>query len=409
MADHADRRRQPSQLHRTLECPGWVNQCEAQGIAPKPSGPDAQKGSAAHYLGQRCIEKDKEPDHLLGKLITIKDDGKVISIPCDEAMVEGVEVYVNEIRRKRSVLIGATFLVEEKLDLDWLVPGMFGTGDHIAIEPFYRLNVDDYKNGYISVEVEDNPALMAYALGALGKDNLHSIEEVTSTIIQPNAPHSDGPIRSIVYEVEQLYQWGYDVLVPGIKLAQSPDAPLKTGDWCKWCDAQVSKDSSCPQIRKDMFEVADVPHNPETLLPAKNVIFPLASKLGAEQLDRLLEFAAVFEDFLGNVRDEAYSRLEQRDDDRPTEWKLIAGKLANRTWGKTEKQVYDAVKTMLARKDVFVSKVLSPAQLEKALKKANQDITVIEKLLAERKPGKPRMVPADHKSPEFVAAKAMFE
>jgi len=394
---HAALIKQPSQLKRTLNCPGWGNMCAD--IPRKPSGKDALRGSAAHYLAEKCLRQGRDADHLRGREITIDDDvGGLSKHLVDDAMIDGVQAYLNEVNRKRNALIGAEFLVEERLDLSWLVPGMYGTGDHVAIEPLRKLYVDDYKNGYIVVEVDDNPQLMAYALGALGKDNLFMVDEVEVTITQPNAPHPDGPVRSAKYNAYNLYEWGDTVLKPMLEMAQTPDAPLAPGDWCKWCPAL--QNASCPEVKRRMFEVAEVDDAKGT---------PTApGSMSADQLDQALVFAEVITEWVKAAKAEALERHQKDRADKPKNWKMVAGRKGNRKWA-DESKVYPALKSMLPRKEVFKPEATkSPADIEKALKKAKKDFDITE-LLAERKPGKPTLVPITDKRQALPpAAETMF-
>ena len=163
MSNHAKKRAlQPSGFKRTMNCPGWGVFCDTHNIPPSPSSIYAIEGSAAHYLGEKCLRQNKDADHLVGKNITLDERGKLVKVKCTVEMADAVQVYVDEIRRKRASLVGATFKIEERLDLGWLVPGMSGTGDHVAIEPLGTLYVDDYKHGQgamveVGDAVGDNP------------------------------------------------------------------------------------------------------------------------------------------------------------------------------------------------------------------------------------------------------------
>ena len=425
MAEHAERIYQPSSFKRTINCPGWGQYCKRAGIKPKPSGEDAAMGSVAHHLAETCLTKEESPSVYLGgtgfynngrtgincsDIAPADQKGKHYIFPINDEMVDAVQVYLDEIYRKRQACLNGIFTVEQKLDLSWLVPGMFGTGDHIAIEPLGTLYVDDYKNGAgviveVGEKVGDNPQLSIYALGALGKGNPYMVEEVCATIVQPRAPHSDGSIRSIRYNVEELYWWGANVLLPAAEAARDPNAPLKAGDWCQWCDAE----GVCPELRKHALQAADVMFGDDTL-PTQVVTPPDPVMLDGPKLDRILEFADIFEAWLKAVKAEAYERLEQGALNAPNMVKLVSGKLPNRAWQGTDMQVFDALKTMLPRADIFAPEVVkSPAQMEKALMKVagmkRKDAqNLLFPLLKTRTPGKTIMVSVGDPRPALPPA-----
>lgn len=76
--------------------------------------------------------------------------------------------------------------------------GEFGTGDVTFVSP-QVLHIADYKNGYVMVDVELNMQMLCYLLGAIAKYGERA--EYKITVLQPNASHIDGPIRT--YNVSQ--------------------------------------------------------------------------------------------------------------------------------------------------------------------------------------------------------------
>lgn len=420
MAEHAKRILQPSSFKRTIGCPGWGQLCESLGIRPKTGNKYTYEGTAAHSLAEMCLRDNLAAASLLGGSIDFHSDGKNHRVKITEDMTEAVDVYLTEIRRKRVASVGAEYVVEKKLNMNWLIPGMFGTADHIIVEPLGKLYVDDYKHGQgVAVEVGDVPGdnvqTTLYALGAVGADNPYMVEEVCATIVQPRSAHSDGPVRSIIYDVDELYQWGYDVAVPAAKRAQEPDAPVTPGPWCKWCDANDPWDPQgvqCPAIREKAMELANVDFDKD-LVPLAPMNSPAPpSTLTGEQLGRILRFADVLDDWIKVVRSEAFSRLETNSPDAPVGYKLVQGKLSNRAWAKSENEVVKDVLQLapqVKKEQLFVTELKSPAQLEKVIKltqglPAKVAAALIEPLLSERSPGKPLMVPETDKRPAITSS-----
>ena len=217
----------PSGMFRALKCPGCINACD--GIPRKPSSKYAMEGSIAHFLGERCLKRNEAAEAYFGNWgwdNGAGENGIQVSYPTntdslrliqkiDDDMCEAVQVYLDEVRCARKAVTGSTFHIEQRLDISWLVPGMFGTGDHVIVEPLGCTYVHDYKHGKgVAVEAIGNTQARIYGLGALGEDNPNAVEEIENVIVQPRAPHPDGRTRRERMDVEDLYAWGYEVLKP---------------------------------------------------------------------------------------------------------------------------------------------------------------------------------------------------
>jgi hypothetical protein len=147
---------------------------------------------------------------------------------------------------------------------------MFGTNDASIWVPGYYLGVFDYKHGKGEiVEVEENSQLKYYALGALielcwddilgGFDWDRMPERIELVIVQPRAPHANGPVRrweidptalvedfvaemkDDVTAIDRLF-----AMFPNIERISAqevmdalPMEEFATGDWCKWCKAKA--------------------------------------------------------------------------------------------------------------------------------------------------------------------------
>jgi hypothetical protein len=113
--------------------------------------------------------------------------------------------------------------------------------------------VVDYKNGYNVVEHEDNEQLCAYLLGkAIETGFSHELYRVT--VVQPNAGHDEGRVRSFDMAAKELkaFQKTYRAGIERREEAEREfdDAEeqasaawaerwLVAGDHCMFCDAQA--------------------------------------------------------------------------------------------------------------------------------------------------------------------------
>ena len=214
----------PSSAHRWLICPGSVN---ATKDLPDTSSPYAEEGTRAHAL----------LEHLL------LHDGELPETPHPDDMIDAVMVaydYVQDL-----VGEGYQLYVEERVTVH---PELWGTAD-IILRKDEHLVVADFKFGYGFVEVEDNPQLLSYAIGAVrmvGK----GVKNITIAIIQPRAQGK--AVRTHDYSVADLARWWSDTLRPGIGAALSDDAPLVPDtEACKWCLAKAT----CPALAEKVISV----------------------------------------------------------------------------------------------------------------------------------------------------------
>jgi len=407
MSEHSEI--SPSGLHRVLNCPGSVRQC--RGLESK-SSMYSMDGSIVHDLNKLCLLRGQDAEDYLGywgwynknnatgvQELKPTDKGLLRVIQITEKEVQSSQIYLDVIRASRAKHPSAEYKVEEKMDMGWISPGMKGTGDHIIREFFGILIVDDYKNGFNEVEIEMNPQFLTYALGALGPNNDQAIEDVMIRVIQPNGMHHKGLVRSQVLSVKRVYKWKDEVLLPGIARAQDPNAPLIPGSWCFFCEA--SRQHKCPkQTELAVDTMFGTPIDlTKDFLPEP----PDPKTLSRVRMDKVLKVADMMESWLKAAKEEAYRRLEVGDPDAPVNFKLVDGPLSDRKWA-DEQKVVEAFKPLGV--EVYQSpKIKSPAQLEKDLVKKYKPKEREEKikpLLAERKRGKPVMVPITDERPSIV-------
>lgn len=323
-----------SSMYRWSQCPGSVRLSE--GIESK-SSKYAEEGTQAHAMAEEILR-----------------GGTVAGLTGEQLeMRENVNTYVNYVRSLCSGDFDVLW-VEHKFDLSSVYPGLFGTADAVAWEPFGKhLHVIDLKYGAGKpVEVKDNPQLRYYALGALWTLKLPA-KEITITVVQPRCPHPDGPIRSETINAVDLIDWAAD-LVAYAKATEDPNAPLKAGDHCHWCPAA----GICPKLREDALAVAQREFRPDTSYdPA--LLADTLSKLG------------ILEAFIKGVREFAYGEAEHGR--CPPGWKLVE-KRATRKWRDPDEAAATIDGLGLGIECYEAPKVKSVAQLEKALPKEHRGI-----------------------------------
>jgi hypothetical protein len=424
MAAHATPSKQPSSGNRTIHCHGWWDFCQQHNLGFPPSSIYAAEGSVAHAVAENALTHGRRSFEYVGLTGSYRDGENHVVIhntpPVDnlgpgdydflitEEMASAVNVYLETVQQLFVTWVNPIWRIEERLDLSWLVPGMFGTGDFTAVIPLDRAVILDYKHGAgklvdVGRVAGDNVPLSLYALGTIGPDNPHGVDKVEVYIVQPRCPHPDGPVRMISYPVVDLYAWAKNVAQPAYAAAEKPNGKLVAGDWCSWCPAENALDKNhlplCPGRKVLLHQSAEAMFGS----PANDAI-PLllddVRTLPGERLDAIMTNKQIFLDWFQAVEQEAYARLDSGHPDPPTKMKLVEGPMPRRSYGVTDQEVYSLVKTLIPRKDAYVEKIKTPAALvrtlenEAKLTKADAN-KLIEPALKKQARGAPIMVAVD--------------
>lgn len=341
-----------SNAYRWMNCPGSVSL-----TAPLPGGASsvhAQDGTRAHAVAEICLRAEQDPQEWLGQRI----EGGIVT----QEMVDAVNLYVDFCRALRTSR--STYRVEQRFDLSPLHPPvpMFGTADFPLYDPETRtLHVVDFKYGQgVVVEAVDNPQLQYYALGAVVTPPFAGlpVDTVEMTIVQPRAPHEDGPVRTWVITAQELHDFGRKLLAAANR-TQEPDAPLVAGKQCRWCPAA----GICPEQREHALAVAQTEFSlvePVPFTPPKPETIPL------DEFVAMLSRLHILEDWAVSMRQHAQARLE-RGEEVPG-WKLIE-KRAVRKWGDAENARIALTGDGYDEDEVMTKALMSPAQIEKLLGK----------------------------------------
>lgn len=222
---------------RWLGCPGSVRLCKD---IPPQDTEWSVAGNHAHTFLQFILEN---PSYawMLGRpeAKAFKEHIHYNTEMNDAVMVAVRYVQAEEHRLFKIHRIKPTLHIEKKVELKGVG---FGTADIILYQPFGVLHVMDYKNGRGLVEAENNTQGLYYAYAAAdlyGWD----FSEVWITVIQPNANHKNGPIRTWKTTCQILEKAGKR-FKQGAKATREKNAPLVLDTkWCWFCTAR----SICPK------------------------------------------------------------------------------------------------------------------------------------------------------------------
>jgi hypothetical protein len=322
-----------STAKRVINCPASVKL--VQQMPPQPESEHAARGTLLHNVIAELLEFDKKPEQCLGA--TYKTQTLTQEL-IDEKIIPALEA-LDEIDPEKAM----EYMVETRVAFGDFLPGVFGSTDLLGRKG-KRAFVLDWKFGDgVLVAAENNPQLLFYAAAAMRTPAaqwvFEGVEEIECIIVQPPAMRRwvTTPARVKEFEQELLY---------AVRLSSWADAPMQTGDHCRWCTAKPI----CPQ----MTGAAD------------RALKTQLAALPAEQIATQLQQADMLEDYIKNVRALAFQLLENG---HPVPGYKLVAKRGTRQWveeAKIEAWV-DANKIEDAYEPV---KIKSPAQLEKVLKKA---------------------------------------
>ncbi|MGN6451432.1 MAG: DUF2800 domain-containing protein [Brucella intermedia] len=343
---------------------------------PQKSSIHADRGTACHQIAEKCLRSGEDALAFLGTVEKCKDR----EIEIDEELVNSAQEYVDYCRKRIEayrVETGdeAQFWIEERFSLSVLNTPFDagGTGDFVLYFPLWKLlEIVDLKNGMGVVDVNENPQLRTYGLGALLAHSDLDVENVKVTIVQPRAPHKDGRIRSETFHVADLIDWTA-ALLERMKLSKQAmeeyDAcngnTVLIDEWvekwltpgkCTFCPVE----GSCPKLRKRAMDIAAAWFDDRDQLQIGNA----ALDTSPEALNRDLNNLSILEDWIKARRALAHSQAEQGvvfDD-----WQL-ADKIGNRKWSNDEEAAKLLLEQGLGEDQVYARKLVSPAQAEKAL------------------------------------------
>lgn len=349
MGEHA--RLSASSADRWMNCTGSPDLCAGK---VSTTSRFAIEGTTAHELAEKVLTNTTTQAPVTDDEQEMLDFVEVYTTYCQQLMDEAEEHHVE----KRVTL--------DNLYWDSSPPEpLFGTADFVAAVG-ETLHVVDFKYGAgVPVDAKENAQLAYYGLGAffaLSKGNSGRFTEVELTIIQPRAPHPDGPVRTWDIPVSELLAWGAE-FKQHIDLIAKKETMLAAGSWCRFCPSL----GDCPEAHKAATERARldfgaIPKTAPETLPDDELAAIMAG----------VEFAQLW---INAVSAEVQARLERGHAIKG--WKLVP-KRAQRKWI-DESETSNWVASVLQRgrdedQAYTEPKLKSPAQLEKVLKKFNLQI-----------------------------------
>lgn len=372
----------PSSASRWLAC---TPSAQLESTFPDTAGEAAAEGTLAHSLGELLI---KGKLHRLFSLDVEKAQFDYGVIQADkfynEAMQEHCQNYaafvLEQFAEAQNITPDAKLFLEQKLDLTDYIPDGFGTGDCVIIADG-TLQIIDLKYGKgVPVSAKENKQMMLYALGALAAfEHLYDVARVKMTIYQPRLDN----ISHYILTVDELQQFGNEVLKPLALLASKGEGDFQPGDHCRFC-----------KVKAQCRALAD--HN----LAIAKYEFAMPALLGDEEIADILNRIDGLTQWAKSVEDYALSEAVNNGKKWPG-YKLVEGR-SNRTIS-DEKAVIKALSAdCLPTLYMAEPKLLGITALEKNIGKAKFSKLVAPYLI--KPPGKLTLVPESSEKPEYHSA-----
>lgn len=327
-----------STASRVINCPGSV--ALVQKMPPKSSSKYADQGTLLHDAISLILEGKETAQSVIGMTY----EGQVLTQELFDDKIAVALAALDEIDPDKQM----EFMPETKVSFGDMLPGVFGSADLLG-RLRDRAIVLDWKFGDgVAVDAKENEQGMFYAAAAmhtLGCDWIfNGAKEVEIIIVQPPAVKRWLTTFDRIKEFERT-------LVSSVKRSTDADAPIIAGKHCRWCAAKPV----CPQMTGAVDRALK-----QTL-----------QEIDTTSLSVYLEKADLLESWITDVRGLAFELLEK--DIKVPGFKLVA-KRGTRQWVDEEKAA-DALKSLsLSENDVYTKKLISPAQAEKLLKKAKQEL-----------------------------------
>ena len=322
-----------STAKRVINCPGSV--ALVQKMPKQPSSKYADEGTLLHNVISEILMSEETPESYLG---TRYEDQTLTQELIDTKLKPALDA-LNIIDPNHKMQLEAETVVH----FGDLLPDVFGSADVIA-RIGDRAIVLDWKFGSgVTIDVENNPQLMFYAAAAMRTKEaawaFDGATEIELIIVQPPEIKRwvTTPERIAAFELE---------LVHAVRAASKGNAPLATGDHCRWCAAKPI----CPKMTG----------------AAERALKVAIDGLDAPQISAYLKNADMLEGWITDLRSLALQMLESGA--KLPEYKLVA-KRAIRSWTDDEKAKVALFAYGLTESEVMETSVVSPAKAEKVLKK----------------------------------------
>jgi len=355
-----------SSAAQRINCPGSL---ELEKKAPEQEASDfAARGSMLHAAIELLIVADPatlddaEPmmQELVGKNLGFGEDHEITEELIDDKLRPAIKTWFDIVEEYGI----DDWFIEQRVSLETVINGAFGTAYIIAKDSADRLHILDWKFGDgVPVAAEGNLGLGFYAAGALYDEDpelqefTDKISGVVLHIVQPRTGLAKVDPRDTWETTEAWVESLVNQAVEAMDKAALPDAPLKPGSWCRWCRAKAGCSAHAAMASEALSKA------PESMT--------------AVELADALHKASLLEDWCKAVVKLAQKELESGA--AVPGWKLVRGRAGARKWIDPDVVADICKKKHLKVAEMYKPRVLlSPTEMEKRHKKLYCDKLSLE-------------------------------
>lgn len=275
--------------------------------------------------------------------------------------------------------------VEKRVDYSEWAPEGFGTCDCVMVYGD-QMHICDFKYGKgVPVSAYENDQLRLYALGAWNELRMiFPIKRVVLHIIQPRT----GNPSSWETSIEELLQWGRQVVKPAAQKAFKGEGECVQGEWCDsgFCRLRATCRKRAEENHKLMGEAVNRDPNVSSVMK-------LPPQISNEEVGRILKDAQFLASWVKKL--EAYAQGELLAGREIPGWKLVEGR-STRTISDVD-AAFRALQAAGYPEAVLYEKKPYPlTELEKNIEKEHREI--LSQYITKPQ-GKPTLAPADDKRP----------
>jgi hypothetical protein len=322
-----------STAKRVIGCPGSVALCAK--MPPKPSSKYADEGTLLHNVMDLILTTNQTPESFAG----MEYEGiKLTQELIDEKVYPALRA-LDDIDPNKEM----EYATETRVGFGDFLPGVFGSTDLLG-RIGKRAFILDWKFGSgVPVPADDNPQLMFYAAAAMRTPEVQWVfdecDEIECVIVQPPS------VKRWVTTTKRIKAFEQE-LAMAVKVSQMPDAPLNTGEHCRWCAAKPTCPKMTGAVDRAVHAQLDI--------------------LNVAQISNYLKQADMLEQWITDLRALAHQVLEAG---KPVPGFKLVAKRAIRQWADEKAFIEWANKKGLDEEQCMDKKLKSPAAMEKIVGK----------------------------------------
>ena len=408
----------PSKAHQWHACNGSIKLSEG---VPNRSNKYAAEGTAGHAIAAKALDMGVPVTAFLGRTITVEEEDATYQIPVTEEMCDllkrGYISHAEALYEQR----GGQLLVEQPLPLFHITQesDAQGTSDLVFIPDDWRahpVHVGDLKYGRGIVPAHGNLQGAMYIAGVIEKFKIAQKWVYNQTIFEFAIYQPKVSLTPDVWTIPWA-ELDVDYLIPLQRSAwrimnDIPDKRtallhLTPGEkQCEWCPAR----DNCPALAKQVYAPPmAIAHESAFGDESKPNQAAIVDNIPPAQLGEIIQKATMIRNFLDACEERAFREAMNGNPVPGT--KLILGKPGSRAWS-DEKLLAQTIGALaensadFSPSDCFETKIKSPAQMEKALKKAPNVWHELIPLIARSDP-QPKLALASDKNPEYFPSAAL--